>query len=95
MFEQLHPGIICAIALIPAVLIVIVTLTILKGFNLISHLCNRRSKSRSEQLAPTHPTSLIDNTGGSFTTIKSSFIGQVRNESLGSIIRPLPVHYAR
>ncbi|OTB19934.1 hypothetical protein K445DRAFT_153479 [Daldinia sp. EC12] len=95
MSEQLHPGIICAVALIPAILIVIITLTILKGFNLLSSLCKWRPKSQSEPLASTHPTSFIDTAGGSCTTIKSSFIGQAGNESLGSIVRPLPVHYGR
>lgn len=96
--QTLHPGIICAIVLIPAALLLFVTLIILKGFNLISQLCTcwrRPRRQRDEKHSQATSASLTDPTGGSFTTIESSFIGQARNESTATITLPPPVHHAR
>ncbi|XXG98548.1 Putative ribokinase [Hypoxylon texense] len=93
--QSLHPGIICAIALIPTILIVIITLTILKGFNLLPQPGTWWENIQYRKHSAPVVVTLVDPAGGSFSTIESNFIGQARNESVTSIRRPPPVHHAR
>ncbi|OTA93024.1 hypothetical protein M434DRAFT_31377 [Hypoxylon sp. CO27-5] len=97
MSEQkpLHPGIICAITLIPTSLILIFTFMTLKGFDLLPSICACGRRSRRQQYPTATPVSVVDSAGGSFTTIESNFIGQARNEFTTTITRPSPVHHAR
>lgn len=93
--QSLHPGIIYAIALIPVALIVILTWTILKGFDLLPNLRARWTKARRRPQLPVTDICPVGSTRGSLTTIESAFIGQSRNGSVETVTRPEPIHDVR
>lgn len=93
---NLHPGIICAIALIPTALIVILVIVIVRGFDLVpnwttwgSHILARRRGSLQDDAAFPNDSR---NTIASNSTTQSQFIGQSEEVQ---VVPPVPARIIR
>ncbi|RYP79063.1 hypothetical protein DL771_000041 [Monosporascus sp. 5C6A] len=91
--SELHPGIVCIIAFIPAVLVLVIILVILNGFNLLPSVKSwtpRHWSCRPERPHQSPEEGRAVNPVPSCSSIESAFIGQQRDESIEALPPPRP-----